>query len=242
MTWIPPSGVEEQDSEDQPQRAEKGVYRRFFGHRCNPSGASVVVMPLVVCRSLDAVLVYPLADQRSDRGGICVPQTAVVSLRARRATVAVLSGGGSDRPAGVDAFLDGRHICGGRHQRSGTFGHRSGGIDACSASATSDRSFLDHRRHAGCRDAVARSDPFDTGPRDRQPSDLGGCLGAHLGRAPWQRGAALVLRYGVEFFVFSAGWLAWRGRSWGHAFAAASIPHAFINLFVMSTISLAPAS
>lgn len=45
-----------------------------------------------------------------------------------------------------------------------------------------------------------------------------------------------------SFFVFSAGWLAWRGRSWGHAFAAASIPHAFINLLVMSTMSLAPAS
>jgi hypothetical protein len=45
-----------------------------------------------------------------------------------------------------------------------------------------------------------------------------------------------------SFFVFSAGWLAWRGRSWGHAFLAASVPHAFINLLAMSAMSLAPAS
>jgi len=59
----------------------------------------------------------------------------------------------------------------------------------------------------------------------------------HGGLAPlWLFGTAWT------FFVLSAGWLAWRGRSRRHAFAAASIPHALINLFAMSVMSLAPSS
>jgi membrane protease YdiL (CAAX protease family) len=39
-----------------------------------------------------------------------------------------------------------------------------------------------------------------------------------------------------SFYVFSAGYVAWRRVSGGHAFAAAAVPHALINLTVMALL------
>jgi hypothetical protein len=39
-----------------------------------------------------------------------------------------------------------------------------------------------------------------------------------------------------SFYVFSAGYVAWRRVSFGHAFAAAAVPHALINLTVMALV------
>jgi hypothetical protein len=39
-----------------------------------------------------------------------------------------------------------------------------------------------------------------------------------------------------SFYVFSAGYVAWRRVSYGHAFAAAAVPHALINLTVMASL------
>jgi membrane protease YdiL (CAAX protease family) len=39
-----------------------------------------------------------------------------------------------------------------------------------------------------------------------------------------------------SFYVFSAGYVAWRRVAWGHAFAAAAVPHALINLTVMALL------
>jgi hypothetical protein len=42
-----------------------------------------------------------------------------------------------------------------------------------------------------------------------------------------------------SFYVFSAGYVAWRRVSFGHAFAAAAVPHALINLTVMALVVIA---
>jgi hypothetical protein len=39
-----------------------------------------------------------------------------------------------------------------------------------------------------------------------------------------------------SFFVFTCGYLAWRRVSFGHGFAAAALPHALINAFVMALV------
>jgi membrane protease YdiL (CAAX protease family) len=41
-----------------------------------------------------------------------------------------------------------------------------------------------------------------------------------------------------SFFVFSCAFLGWRQRSFLHAFAAAAVPHALINLSVMAFLAL----
>jgi membrane protease YdiL (CAAX protease family) len=41
-----------------------------------------------------------------------------------------------------------------------------------------------------------------------------------------------------SFFVFSCAYLAWRTRSFMHAFAAAAVPHALINLSSFSAVAL----
>ncbi len=41
------------------------------------------------------------------------------------------------------------------------------------------------------------------------------------------------------FFVFSCCWMTWRQRSFGHAFAAATLPHALQNLVALSPLLLA---
>ena len=39
-----------------------------------------------------------------------------------------------------------------------------------------------------------------------------------------------------SFFVFTCGYLAWRRVSFGHAFAAAALPHVLINALVMAFV------
>ena len=42
-----------------------------------------------------------------------------------------------------------------------------------------------------------------------------------------------------SFFVFSCAYLAWRRRSYRHAFIAAAVPHALLNATVMIFVALA---
>jgi membrane protease YdiL (CAAX protease family) len=44
-----------------------------------------------------------------------------------------------------------------------------------------------------------------------------------------------------SFFVFSAAWIGWRRRSRRHAFAAAALPHALMNLLVMAMVAVGSA-